>query len=114
MKNLPYIIGIPVLAVALVVGGAMIWKMNTTQVDTTAMAHPAPRPNPLNQRGGGKPANAFNTFFVTPTPLAKPDPALQDTPTPASAAAMNADVNAVGDDGGASDFSSLQSQVNGL
>jgi hypothetical protein len=111
MNKLPYIIGIPFRAVVLVLGGAMLWIRNTPQaLKTTAMAHPAPLPNPLHQGAGSKPSNSFNQLFVT----SAPQPTVMSTPTPASAAAMNADVNSVGDDGGASDFSSLQSQVSGL
>ena len=109
MKKLPYIIGIPAIAVALVLGGAMLWKLKTQTVDTAVSTQPATLPDAVGKASGTKPTNPFSVLFgqkaaATPIP----------TPTPASATAMNADVNAVGDDGGAADFSSLQSQVSGL
>lgn len=110
MKKLPYIIGIPALAVALVLGGAMLWKLKTQTVDTVGSVQPMTLPNAVGNAGGGKPTNPFSFLFGSQAPTVTPIP----TPTPASAAAMNTDVNAVGDDGGAADFSNLQSQANGL
>jgi hypothetical protein len=105
MKKLPFIIGIPLVAVALVLGGAMLWKLKiqTTQPTQTQFTLPAGLTS-----SGTKPANPFSALFgkSNPTPI--------PTPTPASAAAMNAELNAIGDDGGAADFISLQSDVSGL
>ncbi len=67
-------------------------------------------PSAVENAQGGKPANPFSFLFGGQQAAVTPIP----TPTPASAAAMNADVSAVGDDGGAADFSSLQTQTNGL
>lgn len=110
MKKLPYIIGIPAIAVALVLGGAMVWKLKTQTVDTVPLQQQGTLPNSLGNAGGTKPTNPFSFLFGQQTATATPIP----TPTPATAAAMNADVNAVGDDGGVADFSGLQSQVSGL
>lgn len=99
---------IPVFVVLLLLAGAFVWKMMTPakQVVTTQQG---PLPNAISQATGTKPSNPFSFLFgqqATATPI--------PTPTPATAAAMNADLNTVGDDGGAADFSSLQTQVNGL
>lgn len=107
MKKLPYIIGIPAVAVALVIGGALIWRVinppqNTTQQSQFTM--------PDGSTSSQKPSNPFSALFggggseVTPIP----------SPTPASVAAMNADLQTVGDDGGDADFSSLQQDLNSL
>lgn len=109
MKKLPYIIGIPAVAVFLVLGGAMVWRVKNqaTQVVTTA---PGTLPNNLGNAKGNTPSNAFGGLFGQKAATVTPIP----TPTPASVAVMSADVNAIGDDGGAADFSSLQSTVSGL
>ena len=108
MKKLPFIIGIPLVALALVLGGAMVWKLKTqtTEIATTA---PGPLPSAVSKAQGNKPSNAFGFLFGNSTSSTQ-----IPTPTPASAAAMNADLQTVGDDGGAGDFSSLQQDVNGL
>lgn len=99
---------IPVFVIVLLFAGVFIWKMMTPT--TPAVTTPTgPLPNSLNQATGTKPSNPFSGLFgggtsVTPIP----------TPTPATAAAMNADLKTVGDDGGVSDFSSLQTQVSAL
>jgi cytoskeletal protein RodZ len=102
MKKLP-IIMIPAIVVILLLGGAFVWKMMQPS-PATKQAGTFP-----NAVGGSvkKPTNPFSFLFgsqTTPIP----------TPTPASAAAMNADLQTVGDDGGASDFSSLQKDASGL
>lgn len=107
MKKLPYIIGIPIVAVVFVVGGALIWRVVQPQQTTTQQGQFA---MPNGSTNGAKPANPFSALFggggnqVTPIP----------TPTPASVAAMNADLKTIGDDGGASDFSSLNKDLNSL
>lgn len=91
----------------LILAGVFVWKMVTPpkQIVTTEQG---PLPNSLNNATGNKPSNPFSILFggsaVTPIP----------TPTPASAAAMNGDLQALTDDGGAADFNSLQTQVSGL
>ena len=107
MKKTPIIIGIPALAIALVVGGAMVWKFKTQTVDTVTATQPAVFPNAVKNAGGSKPTNPFSFFFGLQEPSIP-------IPTPASVAAMNADLQAIGDDGGAADFSSLQQDVSGL
>lgn len=107
MKKLPYIIGIPAIAVALVLGGAMLWKLKNQTVETMSV-QPGPLPGSVNSAGGAKPANPFSALFGPQT--AQPTA----VPSPASIAAMNADLNTVGDDGGASDFTSLQKDASGL
>ena len=107
MKKLPFIIGIPVFAAVLIVGGAMIWKLKTQTVDIVASAQPAVFPNSLEKAGGSKPTSPFSLLFGSQTA-----PVL--SPTPATVAAINADLETVGDDGGAADFSALQEDVSGL
>jgi hypothetical protein len=106
MKNLSYF-AIPVFAVILLLAGAFVWKM-MTPVSPVSTTSAGPLPNAVNNASGNKPTNPFSFLFGPET--AAPIP----TPTPASVAAMNADVNAIGDDGGASDFSSLQAVASGL
>ena len=93
----------------------MLWRLKNqaTNIDVVTTVARGPMPNALGSAGGAKPTNPFSALFggqqttsVTVTPI--------PTPTPASAAAMNTDVNGVGDDGGASDFNSLNSQASGL
>lgn len=106
MKKLPLMIGIPAIAVALVVGGAMIWKLKTQTVDVVTPSGVGTLPSGMTATGT-KPNNPFSALFgekTTPIP----------TPTPATAAAMNADLQTIGDDGGAADFSSLQQTASGL
>lgn len=114
MKKLPYIIGIPFLAVVLVLGGAMLWRLKNqaTTVDVVATAPRGSMPNALGSAGGSAPTNPFSALFGQPN--LTPTSTIMPTPTPASAAAMNTDVNSVGDDGGAADFNSLNSQASGL
>ncbi len=98
------IIVLPIVIVILLLAGVFVWKAITppaTLTQTGAL------PNNWNGSTGSKPKNPFSFLFnAGPTPI--------PTPTPASAAAMNADLQTIGDDGGASDFSSLTSQANGL
>ncbi len=104
MKKLPIIIGLPAIAIALIVGGALVWKLKMQTVDTMI---PKTLPNALNADGSTKPSNPFSALFgprVTPIP----------TPTPASAAALNTDLQATADDGGASDFNALKKDASGL
>ena len=106
MKKLPIIIGIPALALALVLGGAMVWRLKTQTVDTVK-TQPTSVPNSIDQAGGTKPTNPFSFLSglqATPIP----------SPTPATAAAMNADVSAIGDDGGTADINTLKSDASGL
>src|SRR4030042_5114819 len=107
MKKTPIVILIPALAIALVVGGAMVWRFKTQTVDSIAASPPPKLPRSIEQARGGKPTNPFSFFFE----------ALETSipnPTPASAAAMNADLQAIGDDGGAADFFSFQHDVSGI
>ena len=110
MKKLPYLVGIPFIAVALILGGAMLWRLKNQTVDTASSAQPMTLPNSVGSAGGTRPTNPFSFLFTQPAPTVTVIP----TPTPASAAALNTEVRAVGDDGGAADFNSLNSQVNGL
>jgi hypothetical protein len=106
MKKLPLIMGIPALALALVLGGAMVWRLKTQTIDTVA-TQPGPLPNSVENAGGTKPTNPFSFLSgpqVTPIP----------TPTPATVAAMNTDLNTIGDDGGTADINSLKSDAGGL
>lgn len=105
MKQLSLIIGIPVVTIALIIGGVVIWRQ---------MQPPAPAPTGTSRTlpsgfltdGGAKPASPFNVSTATSGVAA--------TPTPASAAAMNADLQTVTDDGGTADFTALQQEASGL
>lgn len=87
--------------------GLFVWKM-VTPVPPVVTTQPGSLPNSLGNAAGNKPSNPFSFLFGSQTATLIP------TPTPASAAAMNADLQTVGDDGGAADFSSLQASANGL
>jgi hypothetical protein len=104
---------IPVFVVMAILGGIFVWKVmtpsNSTQPVTQAKG---PLPNAFNQAGGSKPSNAFGGLFIQSTPTPAPIPIL--TPTPASVGDLNAQLQTVGDDGGASDFTSLNSDASGL
>ncbi len=89
---------IPAIVVILLLGGAFVWKMMVPTASSPTQST-GTLPNPFAFLGG-KPTSSFNTTIPTPTP--------------ASAAAMNADLQTVGDDGGAADFSSLQKDASGL
>jgi len=65
MKKLPYIIGIPFIAVVLVLGGAMLWKIKN-QASNIDVVNTAPRgtmPNALGNAGGGKPTKSVQRFI---------------------------------------------------
>lgn len=101
MKKLPLIIGIPAIAVALVVGAALYWRMQT-QLSSTVENRQMPGV------GGtaAKPANPFSALFGTK---------IEPTPTPASAADLQKDLDtSTADDGGASDMQDLQKDASGL
>ncbi len=98
MKKLPLIIGIPAIAVAVILGGAMLWKLANKTADTVSA------PGGLTSEST-KPSNPFSALFGS-----KPEP----TPTPASAADLNRDLEAVTDDGGTADINSLKSDASGL
>jgi hypothetical protein len=102
---------IPVFAVIALLTGVFVWKImtpsNSTQTVTQARG---PLPDALQKAVGSKPSNPFGGLFGQPVPLITEIP----SPTPASAAQMNADLQSVGDDGGAADVTSLQSVANGL
>ncbi len=106
MKKLPFIIGIPAVAVALVVGGAMVWKLKTQTVDVATTSGVGTLPSGMTA-SGTKPSNPFSALFGG-------NAGSIPTPTPATVAEMNADLQTVGDDGGAADFSSLRSDAGGL
>lgn len=99
---------IPVFVIILLLGGVFVWKMLMPQKQVVTT--PGTLPNSFGKAAGNKPSNPFSALFGQQNPQVSPIP----TPTPATAAAMNADVNAVGDDGGASDFASLNSDLGGL
>ncbi len=101
MKKLPFIIGIPAVALALVLGGAMLWKLKTQTVDKVNVGE---LPSAF-EGSGTKPSNPFSALFGSGGDA---------TPTPASSADLNKDLQAVGDDGGAADFNSLASDASGL
>ena len=109
MKKLPYIIGIPAVAVLLVLGGAMLWRLKNQTTEIVNAPAPGPLPGAVGNAQGNQPSNPFS-FLSGQQATATPIP----TPTPASAAAMNAELQKVGDDGGAADFTNLQSQTSGL
>ena len=105
MKNISFI-AIPVFVVIVLFAGAFVWKM-VTPAGSVVTRQMGTLPNSVEDAGGTKPANPFGFLFgtqVTPIP----------SPTPASAAAMNSDLNILDDDGGAADFASLQTDVSGL
>ena len=106
MKKISYLV-IPVFIVILLLAGVFVWKM-VTPTQPVVTTQTGPLPNSLRNAVGNKPTNPFSFLFgqqaATPIP----------TPTPASVAAMNADLQTVGDDGGAADFSSLQAAASGL
>lgn len=104
MKKLPFI-AIPVVIVMLLLGGVMVWKVinPAKSIVTTG----GTLPSAFSGQSAAKPSNPFSALFgpaTTPVP----------TPTPASVSSMNQDLTNVGDDGGAADFTSLQSQASGL
>jgi hypothetical protein len=107
MKKTPIVILIPALAIALVVGGAMVWRLKTQTVNSVAASPPPQLPRSIEQARGGKPTNPFSFFFGSQQTSIP-------TPTPATVGAMNEDLQAIGDDGGAADFSSLQQDLSGL
>jgi len=109
MKKLPYIIGIPAVAVVLVLGGAMLWQLKNKTVDMTVTSPRGPLPNAVGKAAGTKPVNPFSGLFGSPA-----KPTLIPTPTPASPSAMQAELDAIIDDGGAADFASLSADVSGL
>lgn len=107
MKKMSIFI-IPVIVVILVIGGAFAWKVFMSPADTTpAATRITELPPGSTSEPAVKPQNPFSALFGPKTTVIP-------TPTPASVAAMNADVAAIGDDGGAADFSSLDVYVNGL
>lgn len=103
------IIVVPVIIVILLLAGALVWKMMMPAA-TSAPVEQGTLPSAVNEASGKVPSNPFSGLFGQ-TP---PQVTVMPTPTPASVASMNSDLNSVGDDGGASDISNLQSQVNGL
>lgn len=108
MKKMTFI-AIPVIVVIALLAGAAVWKIMMPAAAPVTVQQ-GPLPSGETSTGGSQPANPFSALFGQ----SAPQTTVMPTPTPASAAAMNADVNTVGDDGGASDFSSLQSQASGL
>lgn len=104
MKNLPFI-AIPVIIVILLLGGVMAWKVMSPP--KPAVIQVGTFPSGFSGQQAAKPSNPFSALFGIQTP---PVP----TPTPASVSSMNQDLTTVGDDGGATDFTSLQSQASGL
>lgn len=102
MKKLPLIIGIPAIAVALIVGGALVWKL---QMDSAKIVS-TDKQMPTGYTSSSKPNNPFSALFGT-----KAEP----TPTPASAADLQQDLEvSTADDGGASDIKELQKDASGL
>ncbi len=99
MKKLPFIIGIPAVAIALVLGGAMLWKLKNQTVGTVNQLPGA------FESSGTKPSNPFSALFGSK---------VAPTPTPASSADLNKELLTVEDDGGAADINSLKSEASGL
>ncbi len=104
MKKLPFIIGIPAVAIALIVGGAMAWRLGQTSAEITS----GDKQMPVYGENAAKPSNPFSALFGGGN---APEP----TPTPASSADLQQDLDAsTADDGGASDIKSLQQDASGL
>lgn len=95
---------IPVIVVIILLGGAFIWKM-MTPASPTVVTGDGPMPNSVSDAEGAKPANPFGFLFGSKATVA---------PTPATAAEMNAQLDALDNDDGTSDINSLKSDASGL
>lgn len=100
MKKLPFIIGIPAVALALVLGGAMLWKVKTE----VSAPSGSTMPDGFTQDQKA-PVNPFSALFGK-----KEEP----TPTPASSYDLNRDLESTVDDGGTADFNALKSDASSL
>lgn len=101
MKKTPFIIAVPMIAVALVVGGAVLWKMLSPASSTTTGGE---FPNSVGSQTTGKPASFLGGLLGGSTP----------SPTPASSADLSRELKNTVDDGGTSDLNALKQDASGL
>lgn len=109
MKKTALVVVIPIIAVVLLVGSSFAWKMagQLNRVNEEIAAN-GELPSAIENAEGDKPANPFGGLFGNAAPTVEP------TPTPASTADLNADLQTLNDDSGASDISDLQRAAVGL
>lgn len=100
MKKIPFIL-IPAIVVIVIVGAVLGYRMFTVVPSTT---QPAQFPNSVGNSQAKNPA----------TPLGGLSGNVSPTPTPATAADLNKELNSTVDDGGKSDLDALTQEASGL